>query len=185
MPTEIYISTDIEADGRIPGPHSMLSFASVALDLEGQQHGTFTANLELLDGAAPDPETALFWAKHPAAYDATRVGTRPPQNVMPKYADWLDALPGNPVFVGYPAAWDFMFIYWYLIRFAGRSPFSHSALDIKTLAMAMLKQPYRENTKRSMPKAWFPRLPHTHIALDDAIEQGLLFVNMWRAHTAH
>jgi hypothetical protein len=27
---EIYVSTDIEADGPIPGPHSMLSFASVA-----------------------------------------------------------------------------------------------------------------------------------------------------------
>jgi hypothetical protein len=26
--TEIYVSTDIEADGPIPGPHSMLSFAS-------------------------------------------------------------------------------------------------------------------------------------------------------------
>ena len=27
---EIYISTDVEADGPIPGPHSMLSFGSAA-----------------------------------------------------------------------------------------------------------------------------------------------------------
>jgi hypothetical protein len=27
---EIYVSTDVEADGPIPGPHSMLSFASAA-----------------------------------------------------------------------------------------------------------------------------------------------------------
>lgn len=27
--SEIYISTDVEADGPIPGPHSMLSFACV------------------------------------------------------------------------------------------------------------------------------------------------------------
>ena len=27
---EIYISTDVETDGPIPGPHSMLSFASAA-----------------------------------------------------------------------------------------------------------------------------------------------------------
>jgi hypothetical protein len=184
MSTELYISTDIEADGRIPGPHSMLSFASVALDLEGHQHGTFTANLDLLEGAAPDPETAQFWAQHQAAYNATRTDTKPPQQAMTEYATWLESLPGKPVFVGYPAAWDFMFIYWYLIRFAGRSPFSHSALDIKTLAMAMLKKPYRESTKRNMPGRWFAKLPHTHIALDDAREQGLLFVNMWRAHTA-
>ena len=30
MTTEIYVSTDIEADGPIPGPNSMLSFASAA-----------------------------------------------------------------------------------------------------------------------------------------------------------
>jgi hypothetical protein len=31
-----------------------------------------------------------------------------------------------------------------------------------------------------MPKHWFDQLPHTHIALDDAIEQGALFCNMLR-----
>ena len=30
MSSEIYVSTDVEADGPIPGPHSMLSFASAA-----------------------------------------------------------------------------------------------------------------------------------------------------------
>jgi hypothetical protein len=29
-----------------------------------------------------------------------------------------------------------------------------------------------------MPKQWFDPLPHTHIALDDAMEQGALFCNM-------
>ncbi len=33
MKPEIYISTDVEADGPIPGPHSMLSFASAAYAL--------------------------------------------------------------------------------------------------------------------------------------------------------
>lgn len=38
--------------------------------------------------------------------------------------------------------------------------------------MAVLKTNYRESTKRNMPKRWFDDLPHTHIALSDAIEQG-------------
>jgi len=29
-----------------------------------------------------------------------------------------------------------------------------------------------------MPRRWFDKLPHTHVALDDAIEQGALFCNM-------
>ena len=32
--------------------------------------------------------------------------------------------------------------------------------------------------KRNMPRKWFDDLPHTHGALDDAIEQGALFCNM-------
>jgi hypothetical protein len=80
--------------------------------------------------------------------------------------------------VGYPAAFDFMFVYWYLIRFVGRSPFSFSALDIKTMAMVMLGKEYRASTKRNMPKRWFGQSPHNHMALDDAIEQGQLFCTM-------
>src|SRR5882724_3477760 len=85
---------------------------------------------------------------------------------------------GQARLVGYPAAYDFLFVYWYLIRFAGESPFSHSALDIKTFAMALLKKEYRQSTKRAMPRRWFDKLPHTHCALDDAVEQGALFCNM-------
>jgi len=31
-----------------------------------------------------------------------------------------------------------------------------------------------------MPKDWFDPLPHPHIALDDAIEQGALFCTLSR-----
>ncbi len=44
--------------------------------------------------------------------------------------------------------------------------------------MAVLKKEYRQSTKRNMPKRWFDKLPHTHVALDDAIEQGALFCNI-------
>lgn len=101
-----------------------------------------------------------------------------PRRLCGRYTTWLKGLSGNPVFVAYPAAYDFMFIYWYLIRFAGESPFSHSALDIKTYAMALIKRDYRASVKRNMPRRWFSDLPHTHVALDDAIGQGILFCNM-------
>jgi len=98
---------------------------------------------------------------------------------MLDYVAWLEKLPGKPVFVGYPASYDFMFVYWYLIRFAGKSPFSFSALDIKSYAMAILGTTYKDASKRKMPKDWFVSLPkHRHVALDDAIEQGKLFLNI-------
>src|SRR5262249_50719453 len=42
---EIYVSTDIETDGPIPGPHSLLSFASAAYRADKTLVRTFTANL--------------------------------------------------------------------------------------------------------------------------------------------
>jgi hypothetical protein len=180
---EIYVSTDVETDGPIPGPHSMLSFASAAYLPDKTLLGTFAANLETLPGAAGDQRTMDWWATQPSAWASCRQDTKPPEEVMPAYLAWLKALPGRPVFVGYPAAFDFMFVYWYLVRFTGESPFSHSALDIKTYAMALMKTDYRASVKRAMPRRWFDPQRHTHVALDDAIEQGALFCNMLAEHT--
>lgn len=176
--SEVYVSTDVETDGPIPGPHSLLSFASAAYLSDKKVVGTFTANLETLPEARPHPETMAWWRSHPDAYAATRTDLEAPAAALPRYVAWVKALPGRPVFVGYPAGFDFLFVYWYLIRFAGESPFSFSALDIKTYAMALLKTEYRQAVKRNMPARWFDRLPHTHVALDDALEQGALFCNM-------
>src|SRR5438445_3037341 len=175
---EVYVSTDVETDGPIPGPNSMLSFASAAYLPNKTVVSTFSANLETLAGASGDPSTLAWWRQHPEACAAARQNAEDPAVVMPRYVQWIQQLPARPVFVGYPAGFDFLFVYWYLIRFAGESPFSFSALDIKTYAMAVLKTDYRESTKRNMPRHWFDKLPHNHVALDDALEQGALFCNM-------
>lgn len=181
---EIYISTDVETDGPIPGPHSMLSFGSAAYDADKTLISTYSANLETLPGAAADPKTAAWWQTQPEAWAACRTNLEAPEAAMQRYVAWIKTLPGRPVFVAYPAGFDFLFVYWYLIRFTGASPFSHSALDIKSYAMAMLKTGYRDSTKRNMPTKWFDALPHNHVALDDAIEQGALFCNMLKANLA-
>lgn len=177
--TEIYVSTDVESDGPIPGPHSMLSFASAAYLADKTLVDTFSANLETLPGAEGHPRTMEWWKTQPNAWQACRRNLEAPELAMPRYVAWLKSLPGRPVFVAYPAGFDFTFVYWYLIRFAGESPFSHSALDVKTFAMALLKKDYRDSVKRNMPRRWFDeKHRHTHVALDDAIEQGELFCNM-------
>ena len=179
---EIYVSTDIETDGPIPGPHSMLSFASAAYLGDKTLVSTFTANLQLLPEASGHPDTMAWWQENQAAFEATRTDLEEPAVALPRYVAWIKTLPGRPVFVAYPAGFDFLFVYWYLIRFAGASPFSFSALDMKTYAMALLKTEYRDAVKKNMPQRWFDPLPHTHVALDDAIEQGALFCNMLAEH---
>lgn len=179
MKQEIYVSTDIEADGPIPGPHSMLSFGSAAFLKDERPIATFTANLHTLPGALPDPKTTTeFWDKQPKAWEECRKNLQDPKQAMLNYVAWLESLPGPPVFVGYPATFDFMFVYWYLVYFTGKSPFSFSGMDIKSYASAKLRTPFRETTKRRMPEEWFPEAKHSHIALEDAIEQGILFMRM-------
>jgi hypothetical protein len=41
----------------------------------------------------------------------------------------------------------------------------------------------RAAVKRAMPRRWFDPQRHTHVALDDAIEQGALCCTMLAEHT--
>ncbi|MCS4503190.1 hypothetical protein KBTX_01034 [wastewater metagenome] len=179
--TEIYCSTDIETDGPAPGLHSMLSFGTAAYTADGALLATYSANLVRLADAVEHPDTIAWWRTQPEAWAACRAEPRPPETVMPGYAAWLKALPGRPVFVGYPASFDFAFVNHYLHRFHGSNPFGFAALDIKSYAMAVLGESFTRTTRARMPAHWFADLPHTHVALDDAIEQGTLFCSLLAA----
>src|SRR5437762_6078430 len=91
--SEIYVSTDVEADGPIPGPHSMLSFASAAYRADKTLVGVFEANLILLPGAVGDSKTMQWWQGQPEAWAACRTNLREPTVVMPEYVAWLKSLP--------------------------------------------------------------------------------------------
>src|SRR5438128_214362 len=112
---EIYLSTDVETDGLIPGPHSMLSFGSAAYRADKTLVDTFSANLETLPSATGDPKTMDWWKTQSDAWAACRENLEAPDVAMKRYLQWVKALRGKPVFVGYPVAFDFMFVYWYLI----------------------------------------------------------------------
>lgn len=183
---EVYISIDIEADGPIPSENSMLSLGAAAYLADGTLLDKFQVNLEQLEGAKPNPVTMNeFWEKNPEAWEAATSDQVDPETAMKAFVTWVVQQQGNsprrtPVAVAYPAGFDWTFVYWYLLKFVGRSPFSFACLDVKTLAMAVMnKHGYRSSSKRNMPKNWFPKdLPHTHVAVDDAVEQGALFCNI-------
>lgn len=174
----IYISVDVETNGPIPGPNSMLSIGAAAFRDDGKLHSTFSRNLEELPDSKADPKTAEWWKTQPEAWAACRSDLCDPRQGMLDFVRWVQDFKSPPVFVAYPAGFDFTFVYWYMIRFVGESPFSFSAVDIKTLAWAALGGEYRKATKRNFPKQWFSNTPHNHIAVDDAVEQGQLFFSI-------
>ena len=178
---EVYISLDIESDGPTPGDFSMLSLGAVAFDQNGQELSDFKRNLFPLDGARQHPDTMAWWATQPTAWLGATEDAMDPGEAMRQFHAWVKHY-NEPVAVCYPATYDFMFVYWYLVHFCGDSPFSFSALDLKTYAMATLKTPFRKTVKKVMPRAWFGGGAHTHDALEDAREQGRLFFKMRSAN---
>ena len=180
MKEEIYVSCDVESDGPIPGENSMLSLGAAAFTREKENISEFDSNLNVLPGASPNPDTMAWWAGNQEAWEYCRKNQGDPKEVMEGFSRWLDQLRarGKTVCVCYPAGYDFTFIYWYLMKFVGRSPFGFQALDIKSYAMAKLGTQFRKTVKANFPKEWFDDLPHTHKALDDAREQGAMFINI-------
>ena len=97
---------------------------------------------------------------------------------------WVDGLAreGDPVFVAAPAVYDWKWVDHYCLAYHGRNPFGHgTAIDVKTFAWGILGGGFGPLSMRDYPAGWFDPLPHTHVALDDALEQGATFVNMLRA----
>lgn len=177
--SEVFFSIDIEADGPFPGDYSMLSFAAVCFAEDAKVLGAFEVNLTPLAEAQQDPRTMReFWAKEPEAWEYCTRNQMLARKAMPRFASWVESQPGDlKTAVCMPAGFDFMFMYWYMKKFS-HSPFSFSCIDTKSYVMASRREPYRFSGKRSWPKRWFMNFPHTHKAIDDALEQGASFMLM-------
>ncbi|MFF5706120.1 3'-5' exoribonuclease domain-containing protein [Streptomyces sp. NPDC012794] len=181
----LYISVDIEADGPIPGPYSMISFGAA---VAGRQDGAAYT--------AADPERQTFYRELRPISDRyvdaalavsgldrdrlLREGAEPAA-AMADFRAWVREVSAGaqPVMCGYPAPFDWTFLYWYLIEFGDDSPFGHSGcLDMKTLYATKARVPLRAAVKGRMPRELHSGRRHTHHALDDAIEQAELMSNL-------
>jgi DNA polymerase III epsilon subunit-like protein len=184
---DLYISADVETDGPIPGEFSLLSFGlCVAGSFDGQTY------------SRKDPEAQTFYTElKPSAHrweqEALEVNGldrdwlaehgEQPEYAMERAAQWVqDVSTGHrAVLVAYPVAFDWAFLYWYFVRFArSGSPFGFSScLDIRTLYQARSRTVHDLSGKDYMPPSLRSRRPHTHGALDDALEQADLFSNVF------
>jgi hypothetical protein len=188
---EVYVSVDVEADGPIPGPFSMLSFGMAVCGVSDASSfmpsdpaaNTFYAELKpISDTFEPDAlaVSGLDW-------DRLAAEGRDPGEAMNAASAWVAeiAAGATPVFVAYPLGYDWMWTYWYFVRFAEEgSPFGHSRhVDMKTLYANKAGTLISRSTKSQMPAGLLPRSPHTHNALDDAVEQAELFQNLmaWKS----
>lgn len=180
--TTMYFSIDIETDGPIPFDYSMLSFGVVAFEADGTVRGTYEANLDRIPGAQQHPDTMKnFWEKNPEAWEYCTSNTRPAKEVMPEFDAWVRDLTVDRrrSAICYPSGFDFTFLFPYLMRYSGSSPFMFSCIDVRSYVSGMRNCEYSKAGKSYWPKRWKNKsLKHTHKAIDDAVEQGLSFLKI-------
>jgi DNA polymerase III epsilon subunit-like protein len=170
---ELYVAVDVEADGPIPGPYSMLS---LGMAVAGRPELSFYTELRpISDDFVPE-------ALAVSGLDRDRLLREAPtaEEAMAAAAKWVDGLRriGRPVFLAAPAVWDGMYAHWYFVRFNGRSPFgaTGSGIDLRSYWMGLHGTEWSRSHKSVMKKALgLTGLPHTHHAGEDAAELAAVF----------
>jgi len=186
----VYIVTDIEVDGPWPGANSMRSFASVAVSLDGTEHGRFEAVLDELPGAAPNEHTLSWFQTVPEAWAAATTDPEPVADVMSRYVDWVKGLPHPRAFAASPLSFDGGWVDYYLRRFTRyglhQGPyeddrlFDGPGLCIRSYAAAVTGRPAAELSAPNLPGEWLGDVEHTHRAIDDALGFAHLLVTLSR-----
>jgi hypothetical protein len=184
---DAYFSADVETDGPIPGPFSMLSFALVyAGSFDGNQFQRpanydkrlYTELKPISDNFEPD-------ALRVNGLDRTRLSLQgeSPEKAMTDAFQWVKRIsgPAQPVLVAYPLSFDWSWLYWYFIRFAAEgSPFDYSrCFDVKTALAVKAAIPISEAGRSRIEPSLRSSHPHTHHAVDDAIAQAEIFANVF------
>jgi 3'-5' exoribonuclease Rv2179c-like domain len=181
---ELFISIDIETDGPAPGWNSMLALGAAAFDRTGEQVGFWYATLKPLEDARQDDGTMQWWASQPEAWKEVTSNRQDPGRVIPEFADWCEFKSvdhgAKLVAVAWPAAFDFAFVNYYCHRFAGRNPLGFGACDIRSYANGLADHPDYYGIPEKQVREMAGKIDKTglrpHVAVDDAIEQGRLFM---------
>ncbi|MEQ4300520.1 exonuclease [Plantactinospora sp. B6F1] len=170
---ELYVAVDVEADGPIPGPYSMIS---LGMAVAGRPELTFYTELR------PISDEFVPQALAVSGLDRERLlrEAPPAEEAMTAAARWVNGLrkQGRPVFLAAPAVWDGMFVHWYFVRFTGRSPFgaTGSGVDLRSYWMGRTGAEWAGTHKGKIKYALgLTGIPHTHHAGEDAAELAQVF----------
>ena len=170
---EIWISVDVETSGPSPSTGSLIAIGAC---LVNEPAVSFYTELRPIPGLpwSDEAEGIHHLSRSHLAAKAPEPGV-----AMTALANWLTKLAGRPIFLGFNATFDWMFVADYFWRFTGTNPFGISAPDIKAYYAGVRADTETwSQTNGSKIRAHYPApagSAHTHNALDDAREQAELF----------
>lgn len=180
---ETLISVDVETAGPNPGNYSMLSIGACLVDDPSQ--GFYIEIAPVNEAMTPEARAVAGFTIEQLRKDGTE-----PAQAMLEFESWVHSVVASectPVFVGFNAAFDWMFVCDYFERFLGRNPFGHSALDIKSYYLGSVGGDWSESSMRVLSPRFLDGRELSHNALGDAQDQAALFTAIQRdtPHLSH
>lgn len=169
---ERFVSVDVETAGPTPGEYAMVSIGACLVD---EPERGFYVELQ------PDRDAVVEKALAVSGLSMAELrenGTEPAQ-AMREFAQWIrDVVPPQthrPVFVGFNAVFDWMFVNEYFVRYGLENPFGHGGLDIKSYYVGMMGSTWAETSMKHLSPKYLAGRPLSHNALGDARDQAELF----------
>jgi DNA polymerase III epsilon subunit-like protein len=172
--TECLISVDCETAGPVPAEYALLSIGACLVDDPERRYYVELRPTTMNEDASATAIHGLSLARLQEEGEA-------PEEAMAAFDAWVQSVvPAGsvPVFVGFNAAFDWMFVADHFHRYLGRNPFGHAPLDIKSFYMGSAGVPFRATSRRRLVERYPDLQGLEHHALQDAIDQAHLFRRM-------
>jgi hypothetical protein len=180
----IFCSFDVEADGPSPFENSMLSLGIVFFKENKTILGMKEWKLYPLKGHKTESDTMEFWSKFPDAYKHSTSEQVDFVEAFKEFAKEINDYKKKYTIipVACPAAYDWQWINYYFSASGISNPLGYSAFCISTFLKSinptksiMYDEKFNETFKD-------PNYPHTHKPLEDALEEGMKFLNALKWH---
>lgn len=149
------IVVDVEADGPLPGKHSMVCFGAVVVDKAGKLDKTFYAETRPISTEwVPEALAVSGFSRE----EHEKFGE--PLIAMENFRDWINGQ-GKCIFISDNLAFDWQWINYYFHTFLGGNPFGFSGQRIGDKFQGFFNDPYYKWKRHRMTR-------HTHNPVDDA-----------------
>lgn len=154
------IIVDVEADGSIPGIHSMVCFGAVLVDKQGKFDQTFYGETApISDNYVPEALAISGFSR------AEHLKFDEADETMQRFELWLKGL-GSDTKILYSDnnQFDGMWMNYYCHKFLGKNPFGFSSHRIGNIFQGYFNDPYYKWKKHRDSVKY----PHNHMPVSDA-----------------
>ena len=185
------ISFDIESDGKLPFAN-MWELGMVAYDAETKKEiDAFAVLINTRENVHGDPET-LDWIirnnldeKYQKCVTGAAHSPESAMNNVYRFLLGIKSKYQKIQFVASPSAYDFPYLYEYYVQYGPQTPEAQNLMPFKATCLSSMFNFMFANmnpeVQKNIWKEWAGEYEHTHNALDDAREQGNVYLNLVNA----